>query len=370
MLTVSQNPLPQLHLLQPQEMKTFPQHPEHLVLQQIRMTRLMAAFLYEYMMPSLRHPMYRRHPRLQGVPIPHKFIIGGPLPPQNLEIQGAPSQTKTVVESSGPISRSTRFKASPKFLSHFQKGYQEDAFCFYYLRDRRVLERFRQQTSPAVLGSLPFPLHDVFTTYTKEEDAWNTNVPPPRPPPRIKFADVHAELRRSLAVIQWIHHGQDSMWLADNKHQAVTREFLLSNDTVRRRMLLDYETHQDSCRLTKLFIRDLGRDYPMRIDKLLRRLPWLCRQPFLESDKQYFKVRVGLHAYPSKGRLKHLQQNRLETRQTPTTNFSLTREDAKYLMELYQLQFKDPFTKDTRPNWANTESPIIWLEEKEGEEGK
>mmetsp|Transcript_30667 Transcript_30667/g.74301 ORF Transcript_30667/g.74301 Transcript_30667/m.74301 type:complete len:227 (-) Transcript_30667:532-1212(-) len=217
--------------------------------------RKLAALLFEYMMPGLRH---------------QSFPTRAP---------------KTLVYA--PFARTARYQTTKQIVNRFQLGYAHNNFTQYVDSSSHWTQSDLDKKNENRLGTFPIRCAT--------------------PPREVSFEQVLAELRISTALIQWIHRGENQIWLGHAKHQPVVREFLLSADHVRKRMLLHPEQHLETCPLTKLYTKDLGVDYKMRIGKLRRRLPWFCKQ---------FLVR-------EKGK---------------QMNLSLTPSDVHYLVDLYELK--------------------------------
>lgn len=228
--------------------------------------RKLAALLFEFMMPGLRHPSFPKR---------------------------ASVQSNALVCT--PLVRKARYQTTKKIVNRFRSGYTHDTFAQYV---------------------------NAASSWTQCDFDWNRNLQgtsPIRcqtPPCAVSFEEILAELRISTALIQWLHRGNNQIWLGHAKHLPVTREFLLSCDNVRKRMLLDHEEHMETCLLTKLYIKDLGVDYEMRIGKLRHRLPWLCKQALLSKSSPQEEHAAG------------------------PMNLSLTRADAQYLVDLYDLKLK------------------------------
>jgi hypothetical protein len=154
-------------------------------------------------------------------------------------------------------------------------------------------------------------------THTDPRSADETTSDHPESPKNVPFKFVISELRRSSALIDWIHVGNKGDWLANNRQRYAALMWLKADDTVRRRFLRDTDLYKDDCPAVQAYLKALGQDYRLRINKRFKLLSFRCQQSF----------RVAEHI-----------------RHTNPLNFQMARVDAAYMIRLYDL----PHTLDER----------------------
>jgi hypothetical protein len=175
---------------------------------------------------------------------------------------------------------------SKTFLKGFQREYSGKQFQSYW--DRNLFTHTESRSTEA-------------STLDNSESLSPKDVP---------FKLVISELRRSSALIDWIYVGNRGDWLGNKHLRYAALMWLKADDAVRRRFLRDTDLYKDNCPAVQAYLKAIGKDYKMRINKRIKDLSFRCQQSF----------RVAEHI-----------------RHTNPLNFQMARVDAAYMIRLYDL---------------------------------
>ena len=249
----------------------------------------MAALLFEYLMPGMRR-----------VDFPSKH--------QNA------------------MSRSTRYKSIKNVMLRFQTVFSSPFFAEYVIfsnRQKQIdvtreiqinVNRERQDMPESALnlhldpqtGNLypvVFPNHQTIM------------------PSQLCFRrQLLPEYRTSFAVFDWLEVGSARILHSNIRDRRAAILCISATDETRRDAFLETEHPQKQTPLVAALKDAYGRDYPMRIAKRLKRLLWLCENPFRVPEKEYNK--------------RYLQHDKFD--------LDLRREDAKYMMDLLDIEPRIP----------------------------
>lgn len=137
-------------------------------------------------------------------------------------------------------------------------------------------------------------------------------------PHDIDFWELMPEYRCSSMIFDWAHFGNEAMRFGNYRRRRAALYWIAADDEARRECLLNVEKETTLNQFTK---DALGQDYPMRIEKRLKRMMWQCEQPF-KMDKKTFKRR--------------------ETDRYVRLAFDIGKEEALYMLDLYDLPRRLP----------------------------
>jgi len=221
--------------------------------------RKLAGLLFEFVFPGQRHPSF------------------------------------PLVADSLPLSRQALYKDDQKIVNKFRKEYEGAWFSEYVSRG--------QFTSS-------LKEHEDTTTSSSSDD--DDVLMMPRD---VDFERILSELRKCTGVIPWLrtNHAHTDWSMASPTVGLAAREWILANDLRRRRALLETANSGDDP-LTQAIVAMHGKDdWETSIQRCLRNLKQMCRQPFQISDEDYHKYYKG------------------------RSRFNLTRSTAKYHTRLLDL---------------------------------
>eukprot|EP00544_Gedaniella_sp_CCMP2646_P011066 CAMPEP_0202484688 /NCGR_PEP_ID=MMETSP1361-20130828/3699_1 /ASSEMBLY_ACC=CAM_ASM_000849 /TAXON_ID=210615 /ORGANISM="Staurosira complex sp., Strain CCMP2646" /LENGTH=243 /DNA_ID=CAMNT_0049113399 /DNA_START=88 /DNA_END=816 /DNA_ORIENTATION=- len=237
----------------------------------------MAGFLFEYAMPGMRRSLF--------LPAPGSTMMMSKEENDNNYVHSHHTQEQQG-SCSPAILASTRYKKIEKLFLRFETMYSEPAFETY-------IQQFHEEV-PSLLSAKEIP-----------------------------FSALAREYRCSYHIFDWMHKGNTAWLMGNIRRRRAAHLWILANDEDRRDCLLNIDGNQKETTTTSTALRlneatktAFGQDYHMMIQKKLKKLMWLCEQPFL--------------ANPTNKQKRALQQQRV-------WNFSLQKEEALYLVELYDL---------------------------------
>jgi hypothetical protein len=254
-------------------MKGIISRQKHLGSARVQASRTMAGFLFEYAMPGMR----------RSSPAPRSTMMMSKEENDNNYVHYHHTQEQQS-SCSPTILSSTRYKKIEKLFLRFENMYSEPAFETY-------IQQFHEEV-PSLLSAKEIP-----------------------------FSALAREYRCSYHIFDWMHKGNTAWLMGNIRRRRAAHLWILANDEDRRDCLLNIDKETTTTSTTALPLNEatktaFGQDYHMMKQKKLKKLMWLCEQPFL--------------ANPTNKQKRALQQQRVR-------NFSLQKEEALYLVELYDL---------------------------------
>jgi hypothetical protein len=127
-------------------------------------------------------------------------------------------------------------------------------------------------------------------------DSRDTSIDMPSPD-EIPWDNVYTELRRSYAIGPWIHSGNKKAWVVgDPTILTFTFRWLMGDNELRQRPVLQFEEYKDSCDFTRSYadmIAEKNVEFKQLLEESMERLDWTTSQPLKMNHRQYKNVNMN-----------------------------------------------------------------------------